>query len=101
MSNPAIPQAHDVLEELSADPEVRLLVQHREQSQQAYRLAMSAALDEGDERGHRRGLRTAILDLCEAYEITPTAEQRAALDDLDIHELDALRLRLKQDRRWV
>lgn len=92
MSDPAIQQAHDVLEELSADPEVRLLVQHREQSQQAYRLQISAVED--------RGLRTAVLDLCEAFDITPTDEQRAELERLDRDGLNALRARLKKDHRW-
>jgi predicted transposase/invertase (TIGR01784 family) len=101
MSDPAIQQAHDVLEELSADPEVRLLVQHREQSQQAYRLAISAALDEGVEKGVEKGLRIGVLDLCEVLGITPTEEQRAQLEQLDAHALEALRTRLKKDRRWT
>ena len=100
MSDPAIQQAHDVLEELSADPEVRLLVQHREQSKQAYRLAMSAALDKGrsEALGHARA---AVLKICELVGITPTDEQRAELDRLDGAGIDALTARLVEDRRWA
>ena len=99
MSDPAIQKAQGILERLSADPATQELA--RQRALQTYQIELSAALDEGDERGHRRGLRTAILDLCQAYEITPTPEQRAELDGLDIQELDALRVRLKQDRRWA
>ena len=105
MSDPAIQKAHAVLKKLSADPDVRLLVQRRELSQQAYRLEMSAALDrgrhEGLDEGRKSGLRTAILDACALLDITPTAEQLRELEDLDINGLDALRARLKQDRRWA
>lgn len=85
-------QAQDVLDELSADPEVRLLVQRRELAQMAYRLEISAVED--------RGLRTAVLDLCEVLGIVPTDEQHAELERLDRDGLNALRARLKKDHRW-
>jgi predicted transposase/invertase (TIGR01784 family) len=95
MSDPAIQKARAVLERLSADPEVRLLAQRRELAQQAHRLELSAVRDEA--LGHARA---AILDLGEAYGVAPTAEQRAALERLDGPGLDALRARLKKERRW-
>jgi predicted transposase/invertase (TIGR01784 family) len=96
MSDPAIQKAHAVLERLSADPEVRLLAQRRELAQQAYRLEMTAVRDEA--LSHARA---AILDVCELLGVTPTEEQRAELERLDGPGLDALRARLKKERRWA
>ena len=108
MSNPAIQKAQSVLERLSADPDAQQLARQRELALQTYRIEMSAALDKGRDEGRdeglqrgQAGLRMAIVDLCEAYGIAPSAEQHAELERLDIDGLDALRARLKQDRRWA
>ncbi|HEU4412785.1 MAG TPA: HEPN domain-containing protein [Polyangiaceae bacterium] len=55
---------------------------------------------EGLLEGRAEGLRTALLDLCEAFGIEPTAEQRARLEVMGVGELEALRQALKQQRRW-
>ena len=100
MSDPAIQKARTILERLSADPDVRELARQRELSQMSYRLELSAVRDEAraEALGHARA---AILDLCEAYGITPAAEQQSELQRLDGPGLDALRARLKMDRRWT
>lgn len=55
---------------------------------------------EGRKEGEATGLRAAVRDLCELLEITLTPAQHAALEEMDTAALDALRARLKRDRRW-
>jgi predicted nucleotidyltransferase/HEPN domain-containing protein len=55
---------------------------------------------EGLREGEARGLRAAVLDLCEAFGIEPTGEERARLDAMGVDELEGLRQKLKQTRRW-
>jgi flagellar biosynthesis/type III secretory pathway protein FliH len=56
--------------------------------------------EEGLREGEAKGLRAAVLDLCELLGIEPTGEQRAALEAMNVGELEALRGALKQQRRW-
>jgi predicted transposase/invertase (TIGR01784 family) len=100
MSDPAIQKAQSILERLSADPATQEIARQRQKALQTYRIELSAAVDEGVQRG-QAGLRAAIVDLCEAYGIVLSAEQQAALERLDFEGLDALRARLKKDRRWT
>jgi hypothetical protein len=44
--------------------------------------------------------RAAVLDLCEAFGVELTEEQRSRLDKMDAAELAALRQHLKQHRGW-
>ncbi|MBL8685255.1 MAG: hypothetical protein JNK05_39115 [Myxococcales bacterium] len=46
------------------------------------------------------GLRSSIVDLCEVLGIEPTEPQRASLADMTLTELDELRQRIKNERRW-
>ena len=104
MSDPAIQKARNILERLSADPATQELARQRQLAQQTYRIELAAALDEGEEKGRQRGqagLRTAIVDLCEAHGIALSPEHHAELASLDFDGLDALRARLKKDRRWA
>jgi hypothetical protein len=55
---------------------------------------------EGLREGKAEGLRAAVLDLCEAFGLAPTGEQRARLEAMGVGELEALRQALKQQRRW-
>jgi Uma2 family endonuclease len=55
---------------------------------------------EGLREGEARGLRAAVLDLCELLGIEPTESQRAALEAMNVGELEALRYELKRARRW-
>jgi hypothetical protein len=55
---------------------------------------------QGRLEGEARGLRTAVLDLCEVLTVELTAERRAHVASLDLPALEALRLALKQTRRW-
>ncbi|HEU4406366.1 MAG TPA: HEPN domain-containing protein, partial [Polyangiaceae bacterium] len=57
-------------------------------------------LREGEARGKAEGLRMAVLDLCEAFGLEVTGEQRAALEAMGPGELEALRQAIKQTRRW-
>jgi hypothetical protein len=50
--------------------------------------------------GEAKGLRAAVRDLCELLDIRLTPEREATLAQMQIAELDALRQRLKHDRRW-
>jgi hypothetical protein len=55
---------------------------------------------EGEARGRVEGLRAAVCDLCELLKISLTPGRQAELAEMQIAELDALRERLKRDRRW-
>jgi HEPN domain-containing protein len=54
----------------------------------------------GEARGKAEGLRAAVLDLCEAFGIAPTDEQRARLGAMGVDEIEALRRAIKLARRW-
>jgi hypothetical protein len=45
-------------------------------------------------------LRRAIDDLCEVLAIARTPEQSAALDGMNVEALQAVRARIKRERRW-
>ena len=55
---------------------------------------------EGLRDGQAEGLRAAIRDVCELLDISLTPEREAALARMQLPELDALRARLKRERRW-
>jgi hypothetical protein len=59
---------------------------------------------EGEARGlaegEAKGLRVAVVDLCEALGVALSASRRASLEAMGVGELEALRLALKQTRRW-
>jgi Uma2 family endonuclease len=56
--------------------------------------------EEGRREGEARGLRAAVLDLCDAFGLAPTDAQRAQLEAMGVGELEALRAAIKQTRRW-
>ena len=60
----------------------------------------SEGREEGREEGLGDGLRRVIEDLCEILAIAPTPEQRAALGAMNVEALQALRERIKRERRW-
>jgi hypothetical protein len=55
---------------------------------------------EGKAEGIIEGLQTAVLDLCELLGIKLGAARRTLLEAMNVGELEALRLALKQNRRW-
>jgi hypothetical protein len=55
---------------------------------------------EGEAWGKAEGLRAAVLDSCELLGVEPTGEQWARLGGTGAGEFEALRLALKQTRRW-
>ena len=65
-----------------------------------YREGLERGQREGKAEGKAEGLRAAVLDLCEAFGVEPTGEQRARLGAMGVSELEALRAALKQTRRW-
>ena len=66
--------------------------------------AFRSGIDEGKklgiDEGKKLGMQYAIIDLCEAYGIDLTNEQRNRLYSLDVHGLDAFRASLKAHRQW-
>ncbi|HEU4406844.1 MAG TPA: Uma2 family endonuclease [Polyangiaceae bacterium] len=72
----------------------------REGEAKGLREGEAKGLREGEARGKAEGLRAAVLDLCEAFGVEPTAEQRGRLDAMGVAELEGLRQALKQQRRW-
>lgn len=50
--------------------------------------------------GEAKGLRTAVLDVCELVGVVLAPAQRAQLEAMSVNELEALRLALKQTWRW-
>lgn len=61
---------------------------------------MDRGLDLGISQGRKEGLRAAVSDLCEAFEVELTDARRAHLAGLDVAGLEALRSYLKQHRAW-
>ena len=54
----------------------------------------------GIDEGKKLGLQQAILDLCEAYGITITAEQKTALASFPVTELETVRQAIKTGKTW-
>ena len=54
----------------------------------------------GELRGKLEGARTAVYDLCEAFEIAIDEERRAFVAGATADQLDGLRASLKQRRAW-
>jgi len=64
---------------------------------------LEQGLEKGIEKGLQQGLelaRSTIEDLCEAYGIHVDDERRRALAAMTKNDLEALRTRLKRERRW-
>ena len=58
-------------------------------------------IDQGLNKGREDGLREAIRDLCEVFQIELGAERVAQLEAMDLEALQTLRAHLKQHRRWI
>ncbi|MBX3217390.1 MAG: Uma2 family endonuclease [Labilithrix sp.] len=59
-----------------------------------------AVREEGREEGREQALRIGIADLCETLEIPLTKERQDSIASMHARDLDALRIALKQQRRW-
>jgi len=55
---------------------------------------------EGEQKGERKGLQQAIMDVCEILGIELTPERRAQIEQLDAAQLSQLRTHLKSARAW-
>jgi hypothetical protein len=55
---------------------------------------------DGMREGEARGLRAAVVDLCEVLGVEVTDERRAHLAALDLPALEALRADLKAKKTW-
>jgi hypothetical protein len=58
------------------------------------------AYHQGEAEGYDRGLREAIVDLCEMLDIEVTPQRRAQLEGASTEGLRALRAALKSRRQW-
>jgi hypothetical protein len=61
---------------------------------------LEAVLATGRAEGRAEGLRAAVRDLCEVFAIPLIPEREEAIGKMSVSDLDALRARLKADRRW-
>jgi hypothetical protein len=61
---------------------------------------LDAVLAKGRAEGEATGMRAAVRSLCRVLAIPLSAEREAALEGMNAADLDALRARIEQDRRW-
>ncbi len=92
MQDPAIREAKDTLDQLSADPAVQDLVRRRKLAQELYQLDLREARAET--------LRTSVSRLCSVLGIELDEQRRQALAGMSDTELDALHETILRDRRW-
>ncbi len=112
MQDPAIKEAKDTLDLLSADPAVQDLVQRRKEAQDLHQIALRAAEARGRAEGKAEGraegkaegradaLRTAVTRLCEAFGIELDDQRRQELMGMSDAGLDALFGALTREQRW-
>jgi len=96
MQDPAIREAKDTLDLLSADPAVQDLVQRRKLAQDLHQIDLRAAKAEA----RAETLRKTVGGLCEVLGIELDDHKRQALDAMSDTELDALFDTLTRERRW-
>ena len=99
MTDPAIRQAKEALDELSADPEARALAFERERAAWNRELTRRLERDAGREEGER-GLRNAIVDLCAAFGIQLSEEQQTQLSNARLDDLQRLHHAIAVSRHW-
>jgi hypothetical protein len=112
MQDPAIREAKDTLDLLSADPAVQDLVQRRKQALDLYHIDLRAAEATGEARGEAKGraegeakgraeaLRVAVQRLCDVLGLELDDQKQHALAGMSDTELDALSDTLARERRW-
>jgi predicted transposase/invertase (TIGR01784 family) len=100
MQDPAIREAKDTLDRLSADPAVQDLVQRRRESLDLYEISLRLAEAEGEAKGRVETLCKAVSRLCEVLGIELDDQRRQALTAMSDTELDALCDTLTRERRW-
>ena len=64
MSDSAVSKASDVLQQLSADPDVRALAEAHELAQATRRIEHAGLLEQGRQEGKVSGQRRAVARLC-------------------------------------
>lgn len=99
MKDAGVENAHRVLDELNADPVAFRIAEQRRIAAVTWKMDLDAIRAEGEASG-RRTAQSAVLDVCELIGIDPTETQRASLADMTLTELDELRPRIKNERRW-
>ena len=104
MQDPAIREAKDTLDLLSADPAVQDLVQRRKEALELHEIDLRAAKAEGRAEGkvegRTEGLRKAVNQLCEVLGIVLDEHRRHSLAAMSDTEVDALSDALARERRW-
>jgi len=82
------------------DERPALEAMHRNLLQRQGYESLEAVREEARSEGIEKGLRLAIEDLCESHGIRFDEARRRELASMNKADLEALRLRLKQERRW-
>ena len=100
MDDPAVSKARDILHQLSADPDVRMLAEARELAQTTRRIEDGALREEGREEGREGELREAIVDICEVVGLDVGEPRLAQLDAMGTEALVALKRHAKAHRAW-
>jgi len=99
-----IAKANAILKELSADPAAQELARQRQLALDSYRIELAAAKEEGKkdglEEGEAKGLRNAIVAMCELLGIELGQERMNTLQALGVTELSELMQQIKQLRAW-
>jgi flagellar biosynthesis/type III secretory pathway protein FliH len=120
MQDPAIREAKDTLDLLSADPAVQDLVQRRKLALDLHQIDLRAAeaegeakgetkgraegkaegLAEGEAKGRAEGLRIGVQRLCDVLGLELDNHKRQELVRMSDTELEALSDTLTRERRW-
>jgi flagellar biosynthesis/type III secretory pathway protein FliH len=112
MQDPAIREAKDTLDLLSADPAVQDLVQRRKLALDLHQIDLRAAKAEGraegkaegqaegEAKGRAEGLRIAVQRLCDVLGLDLDDHKRQELARMSDTELDALSDTLTRERCW-
>jgi predicted transposase/invertase (TIGR01784 family) len=100
MRDPAIHNANEVLNALSAKAGVREMARRRQESLALYQMELSKAAQDGEARGRAEEARAGICGLAQVLGIDVAGDRRAQLDRLSLDQLIELRQRLIQERCW-
>jgi predicted transposase/invertase (TIGR01784 family) len=97
---PIMSQAKVALGKLSEDERLAQIAEDQHRAWASRLIEKQFAREEGHAEGKAIQLRESILDMCEIGGIAVTETQKASLAAMSLSELEALRARIKSERRW-